>query len=72
MLEGMKPPVRVRTCAVRTLMENLEEKDVIILTAAIGDLTNWPAKTLSKALQQRDILLGDNSITAHRRGLCSC
>ena len=72
MLEGMKPPVRNTPCAVRTMLGKLSDADGKILVEALADVELWPAKTLYRALHERDLLLSDTAINSHRKGLCSC
>lgn len=72
MLEGLQPPRKVYTCAVRTVLSTLDKADAAILTQALSDVELWPAKTLSKALRERSLMLSDNTIANHRRQACSC
>ena len=72
MLEGLQPPAKGYTCRVRTIMQQLDAKDKAILEAAIQDVHTWPAKTLSNALSARELKMTDQTITRHRKGLCSC
>lgn len=72
MLEDLTPPVKISACKVRTVLNELNDKDQAILEKAIGDVQSWPAKTLSRELNARGILLLDQTLTKHRQGLCSC
>lgn len=72
MLENLTPPTKNRSCKVRTVLNQLDDKDKEILVAAIADENLWPAKTLCNALQGRGISLLDVSISRHRNGICSC
>lgn len=72
MLEGLTPPTRLFSCAVRSLNETLEEKDRVIFQYALDDTDSWKAKTLSRALRDRNIIISDDAISRHRRGQCSC
>lgn len=72
MLENLTPPKRVFTCAVRTVLQGLDEKDKKILVDAIANVDVWPAKTLSRALKERNIIVSDTAIGNHRKGGCSC
>jgi hypothetical protein len=72
MLEDLTPPVAVRNCATRTVLESLSDKDAKILSDALNSVNVWPAETLSTALNKRGIQLSGKSITFHRRGGCSC
>ena len=71
MLEGLSLPTRKFSCAVRTLFETLEPKDVTILKDAVANF-DWKPKTLSRALRDRGIVISDDSIARHRKGQCSC
>jgi hypothetical protein len=71
MLENLKPPIRIRSCAVRTLIAQIEKKDQEILTAAIAS-PEWASLTLAKELTSRGLLISDGAISRHRKGQCSC
>lgn len=71
MLENLKPPQRIRTCAVRTIVSQLEKKDQEIFQGAVSS-QDWPALTLSKELTSRGLLISDGAIAKHRKGICSC
>ena len=72
MLDGLKPPVTVRSCAVRTVLESLDDKDQKIFITAINDVSLWKAETLSNSLRERGVSLSGKSITYHRKGGCTC
>lgn len=72
MLEDLQPPVKGYTCRIRTVKNELDKKDQEIIDAALADVDKWPAKTLSNALSAKGLKVTDNSITRHRKGLCSC
>jgi len=72
MLEDLQPPTKGYTCKIRTIKDQLDKKDQVILDAALADVSNWPAKTLSNALALRGLTIADNTISRHRKGLCSC
>jgi len=73
MLEGLKPPPnRAYFCRVSQVLSDLAKEDQEILTTAIADHQSWPAKTLSNALKERGLSLGDTTITKHRKQLCAC
>ena len=72
MLEGLTPPVKLLPCAVRTLLEGLDQDDVKILNTALADHDAWPNKTLSRALAERGVKIGDGAIRKHRARECSC
>lgn len=71
MLEGLTPPVRKFSCAVRTLTDTLDAKDSVIFVEAVKS-PEWLPKSLSRALRERGIVISDDSIARHRKGLCSC
>ena len=73
MLEDLKPPSPFRgSCKVGQVMLTLNETDQQILTGAIFDTTNWPIRTLAKALGEKGIQLSDTPLTAHRFKNCAC
>ena len=72
MLEDLKqPPSKVWTCRVRTLANELDDKDKAIFLEAVSN-PQWKAETLSKALSQKGLSIAGSGITRHRRGQCSC
>jgi hypothetical protein len=71
MLENLTPPNRVRPCAVRTMLTQLEKKDKEILVAALMN-QDWAALTLAKELTSRGLLISDGAINRHRKEICSC
>lgn len=72
LLSDLTPPKRIFPCRVRELYETLEKADSDILRFAIESKDQWPAKTLSNALRERDVMLSDLAITKHRNNRCSC
>jgi hypothetical protein len=73
MLEDMKPPPRAGSCAVRTVLDSLDESDRIILVDALSTpITVWGHVPLSEALKQRGIVLLETAIRKHRAARCSC
>lgn len=73
MLEDLKPYERVRTCRIRTILdEELNEKDRAIFEKAIGDLEGYPHNYLARMMTEKGILLSDKSVTNHRQKRCSC
>jgi hypothetical protein len=71
MLENLTPPKKIRSCAVRTILEQLEKKDKEIFIAALAS-QEWAALTLAKELTSRGLLISDGGITRHRKEMCSC
>jgi hypothetical protein len=71
MLEDLALPSRTRTCKVRTVKNELSEKDALVLESAVMN-PEWPCKTLSNELAKRGTQLGDMSIKNHREKRCSC
>jgi hypothetical protein len=72
LLDDLTPPVKRYSCKVRTISEQLTDKDRATFLAAINDREVWSAIGLSNALKQRGVQIIDTSITRHRDGLCSC
>lgn len=72
MLEDLAPAARELSCAVRKVQNRLDDADKTILDRALGDEDAWPAKTLSKALADKGLLISDGPIRKHRAGRCSC
>lgn len=71
MLEDLKIPVKLTTCRVKTLADEIAEKDAVILEAAVMN-PEWPCKTLQNELLKRNIKLSDTTIKQHREKRCSC
>jgi hypothetical protein len=71
MLEDLKLPVKISSCRVRTLKDEMADKDALILEQAVMN-PEWPCKTLQNELLKRDIKLSDTSIKHHREKRCSC
>jgi hypothetical protein len=71
MLEDLQIPRRITTCRVRTLRDELSDKDSVILEAAVMN-PEWACKTLSNELLKRDIKISDTAIKHHREKRCSC
>jgi len=72
LLDGLEPHKKARNCRVRTVLAELDKKDVATLETALKSPDLWGAKTLSNALKIRGVLLSDNAISNHRKGACSC
>jgi hypothetical protein len=71
MLEGLKPPTRIPTCAVRTLRNKLEKKDQEILDGALAN-PDFNSGALARELSSRGLRISDVSILRHRKKECSC
>jgi hypothetical protein len=71
MLEGLKPPTRIPTCAVRTLRDKLEKKDQEILDGALAN-PDFNSGALARELSSRGLRISDVSILRHRKKECSC
>lgn len=71
MLENLKRPERVTTCAVRTILYKLSPDDYVILTDALADQL-WSNDALARGLADNGLTISPNSIKRHRAGLCSC
>jgi len=72
LLDSLEPKRRMTPCRVRTVLSELDEKDVEKLTAALADEKGWPHYTLSKTLRPMGVLISADAITRHRTGVCSC
>lgn len=71
MLEDLKIPVKQTSCRIRTLKNDLSDKDSDLLEKAVMD-SEWPCKTLSNELAKKGIKASDISIKNHREKRCSC
>jgi hypothetical protein len=71
MLEDLFIPVKHTPCRVRTVKEEIPEKDALILEDAVMN-PEWPCKTLQNELLKRDIKISDTAIKHHREKRCSC
>ena len=72
MLEGLTPPDKRLPCKVRAIFQQLSDEDATILQAALDNESGWNAMNLAKALSDRGLSIGDNTIRKHRRKECSC
>ena len=72
MLEDLTPPVKRTPCKVRTILEQLDEKDQSILLAALADDEAWSGNSLARALSQRGLVITEKPIRKHRNRECSC
>ena len=72
MLENLKPPSKVKSCKVRTLLESLEPADREILEAALNDYQRWQVRSLANSLRELGIMISDKPIANHRSKECSC
>lgn len=72
MLENLKPPTRMTTCKVRTLMNELDPADAAILEAAVLDSAKWKIKTLVDELRKTGLQISERPISTHRARACSC
>jgi hypothetical protein len=71
MLEDLVIPTRQTTCRVRTVSDDLPEKDKPIFVQAVMN-PEWPCKTLSNELLKREVKISDTAIKHHREKRCSC
>lgn len=71
MLEDLSIPVRKFPCKVRTVKEELSEKDAQILESAVMN-PEWLYGTLETALANKGITVSEKSIKRHREKRCSC
>ncbi len=71
MLEDLKIPVKLTPCRVRTVKDELSEKDAVIFEEAVMN-PDWFCKTLSNELLKREVKISDTAIKHHREKRCSC
>lgn len=71
MLEGLKPPVKVWPCKIRTVADSLSKDDAKILLDAIEGI-EWKVQALQKALADRGLSISETPIHNHRNKICSC
>ena len=71
MLEDLKPPLRIGSCAVRTIRNKLEKKDQEILDGALAN-SDFNSGALARELSSRGLKISDVSILRHRKKECSC
>jgi hypothetical protein len=71
MLEDLSLPIKITSCRIRTIKNELSEKDAVILEEAVMN-PDWPCKTLSNELAKRGTNASDLSIKNHREKRCSC
>jgi hypothetical protein len=71
MLEDLSLPVKLYSCRVRTVREEMSKTDGQILEDAVMNPA-WPCKTLQNELLKREIKLSDTVIKNHREKRCSC
>jgi len=72
LLDDLEPVVRITTCRVRTVMEELEKTDVQILQEALANEVKFSNYRLSVALNSRGVKLSEDAIRRHRLKRCSC
>lgn len=70
MLANFEPSPK--RCKVHRLWESLDDSDKPIYKAAINDPEKWPALALERELRKRGLTVSNDSILAHRRGMCLC
>jgi hypothetical protein len=71
MLEDLQPPLKIRSCAVRTIRNKLEKKDQEILDGALAN-PDFNSGSLARELSSRGLRISDVSILRHRKKECSC
>ena len=72
MLEDLKPPEYVTPCAIRTMLEKLDEADQRILLDALANSEAGGKSALAQALSDRGLRISEKPIRKHRNRLCSC
>lgn len=71
MLENLRRPDRLRTCAVVTILNRLAPSDYDILTNALADPL-WSNEALATGLREAGLSISANTLKRHRKSLCSC
>jgi hypothetical protein len=71
MLEDLSLPVKLYSCRVRTVREEMSESDGQILEDAVMN-PDWPFKTLETELFRKGVSLSEKAIKRHREKQCSC
>lgn len=71
MLEDLSIPKKLLSCRVRTVANELSDKDAEILESAVMN-PDWRFKTLETELRRKGIVLSEKLIKKHREKLCSC
>jgi hypothetical protein len=71
LLEDLQIPIKRTPCRVRTLKEEMSDKDAAILEEAVMN-PSWPCKTLQNELAKRGAKISDTAIKHHREERCSC
>lgn len=71
MLEGLTPPVKLTLCKVGQKHSDLSAEDQAIFNQALKD-PRWSSASLTKALQDRGMDLGETALRKHRDGKCGC
>ena len=71
MLEDLFIPVKHTPCRVRTVKEEIPEKDALILEDAVMN-PEWPCGTLQNALLNKGLVVSEKVIKKHREKRCSC
>ena len=59
-------------CKVARMGESLEGDDQRIFWNAVGDAESWPAIRLERELKTRGLRVSNDTILAHRAGICCC
>lgn len=72
MLEDLTPPVKIRPCKIRAILESLEDDDQDILMGALLDTMTWKDHVLAEELTRRGLHVSPNSMRKHRARQCSC
>ena len=66
------PNPRVRPCRIRSIANELTEKDREIFITAVNSPGKWPARALSTQLRENGLDISEGPIWAHRKGECTC
>jgi hypothetical protein len=73
MLLNLKPSnFQGEGCKVTRTAQKLDDEDRKIFLDAINDSETWSAHALDIELRKRGIVCTNDTIMAHRRGVCRC
>lgn len=65
-------PSGPNTCKVRTVRDRMSVEDQERLNAALDDVRGFSTNSLFHALNELGVKIGYNSISRHRKKLCTC
>lgn len=59
-------------CKVMEMADSFDSNDQRIFLNAVADVESWSAKRLERELRLRGLLISNDTILAHRAGICCC